>query len=408
MATDLPSFPLGSGLSGNQGDSMNDGNSATLVLDRARNSQGAVRANGSGTSDDITIDPLDSAENKLSDLGEPNIDEMNESLMHDSSSVAAPLEQGNAATMQPQPAAQPRAQPTLMRDMVEMTKPRIVTMILVTTVASAWMAIASQSLAGLSLAQWVWLLIGTGLVAGSAGAANQVWERVIDTLMPRTASRPMASGRMSLAFGVFFTASAGLIGTALLSVVFGPVPALVGAATWVLYVMIYTPMKTRTAWNTTVGAVAGALPVFIGYTAAGGEMSALTGWMLFGVLAAWQYPHFMAIAWLYRRQYDEAGFQMTTTIEPTGRDAAWQSIVGTITLAICGVTLCMAPSGQLMITAAAMVTSLLTVIACWPLMKASLRFQKSRDDITARKMLRWSLVVLPAVLLVTTLRMIGL
>lgn len=406
MATDLPSFPIGSGLSGDQGDAMNDGNSATLVLDRASKAnrapkpQASLQRSGQAASEETTTDTFDSAENKLSDLGEPDIDEMNESLTQNSPAVSSP------ATIEPDSAS--RAQPTLMRDMVEMTKPRIVTMILVTTVASAWMAIASQSLAGLSLFQWVWLLVGTGLVAGSAGAANQVWERVIDTLMPRTASRPMASGRMSLSFGVFFTTSAGLIGTGLLSMVFGAVPALVGAATWVLYVMVYTPMKTRTAWNTTVGAIAGALPVFIGYTAAGGELTALTGWMLFGVLAAWQYPHFMAIAWLYRRQYDEAGFQMTTTIEPTGRDAAWQSIAGTITLAICGVTLCLAPSGQLLVTTAAIGTSLLTLLACWPLMKASLRFQKSPDDITARKMLRWSLVVLPAVLLVTTLRMIGL
>ncbi|TWT95539.1 protoheme IX farnesyltransferase [Neorhodopirellula pilleata] len=298
--------------------------------------------------------------------------------------------------------------PSLFRDCVELTKPRIVTMILVTTLASAWIAMASNSLVSLSAMQWIMLLIGTGLVAGSAGAANQVWERVIDTLMPRTAARPIASGRMALWMGVAFTATTGLIGTALLVGAFGATPALFGGATWVLYVLVYTPMKTRTAWNTTVGAIAGALPVFIGYTAAGGTMSDLAGWMLFGVLAAWQYPHFMAIAWLYRRQYGEAGFQMTTTVEPTGRDAAWQSILGTIALAACGVTLCLAPTGQWWLSVAGIVTSVMVLIACAPLMKASLRFQSQPDDVRARKMLRWSLVVLPAVLLVMTLRMIGL
>lgn len=407
MATDLPSFPIGSSLAGNQGVSMDEGNSSTLVLDRAPNRSGRSATDDQSESDDNSTDHFDSAENKLSDPGEADIAPMNDSSDDPVPEQEAAMPQrGTAEPVAPMSRA--RTEPTLFRDMVEMTKPRIVTMILVTTVASAWMAIASQSLAGLSALQWILLLVGTGLVAGSAGSANQVWERVIDTLMPRTASRPMASGRMSLSFGVLFTASAGLIGTGLLSTFFGAAPAIVGAATWFLYVMIYTPMKTRTQWNTTVGAIAGALPVFIGYTAAGGEMTALTGWMLFGVLAAWQYPHFMAIAWLYRRQYDEAGFQMTTTVEPTGRDAAWQSISGTIALAACGVTLCLAPAGQLTITIAAIATSVLTVAACWPLMKASLNFQQSPNDVTARKMLRWSLVVLPAVLLVTTLRMIGL
>lgn len=301
-----------------------------------------------------------------------------------------------------------RREPTLTRDLIELTKPRIVMMILVTTVASAWIAMASPAGVSLSLLAWAVLLLGTGLVAGSAGAANQVWERVIDTLMPRTASRPLASRRMSLTLGVTMTAIAGLVGTGLLAWQFGVLPAAVGVATWALYVLVYTPMKTRTAWNTTVGAIAGALPVFMGYTATGGQLTDLSGWMLFGVLACWQYPHFMAIAWLYRRQYAEAGFHMTTTVEPTGRSAAWQSIIGTVTLASCGVIACLAPAGQLILSPASFLTSVLVIAACWPLLKASLRFQQNPEDTRARKMLRWSLVVLPAVLLVMTLRMIGL
>jgi len=321
---------------------------------------------------------------------------------------------GRENTVNREPAAEAakssrgQREPTFSRDVIELTKPRIVTMILVTTLASAWIAIAGPAGVGLSLWQWVVLLIGTGLVAGSAGAANQVWERVIDTQMPRTASRPMASRRMSLGMGVGLTGTAGLVGTALLAWQFGPLPAIVGASTWGLYVLVYTPMKIRTYWNTTVGAIAGALPVFMGYTAAGGAMTDLAGWTLFGVLACWQYPHFMAIAWLYRRQYGEAGFQMTTTVEPTGRSAAWQSIVGTIALAACGVVACFAPAGTWIFSPASCLTSVLVLAACWPLLRAATRFEAARDDLTARKMLRWSLVVLPAVLLVMTLRMIGL
>lgn len=357
------------------------------------------RADGSGESATLVMDPISSRAN----------DEF--VLDSDPDFNAAPDDRDRSLNVevvaQPRP-AKVKKPPSFSRDLIEMSKPRIVTMILVTTAASAWIAIASHSFAGLSLLRWALLLVGTGLVAGSAGAANQVWERVIDTLMPRTASRPMASGRMSFALGVFLTASAGIIGTAMLALFFGTVPAIVGAATWAVYVLIYTPMKVRTSWNTTVGAIAGALPVFIGYTAAGGHLDELAGWTLFGVLMAWQYPHFMAIAWLYRRQYGEAGFHMTTTIEPTGRNAAWQSIIGTVALAASGVTLCLAPMGELSITFASVATSAFVILACYPLMKAALRFQSSRDDARARKMLRWSLVVLPAVLLVMTLRMIGL
>ncbi|TWT73885.1 protoheme IX farnesyltransferase [Allorhodopirellula solitaria] len=301
-----------------------------------------------------------------------------------------------------------KREPTRFGDFIELTKPRIVSMILVTTVASAWIGMSAKTGVMLSLPEWFALLLGTGLVAGSAGAANQVWERWIDPLMPRTASRPLASRRMSVATGVAFTAVLGLLGTVVLAWQFGPAPALVGLATWGVYVLVYTPMKTRTAWNTTVGAIAGALPVFMGYTAAGGQMTDLAGWMLFGVLACWQYPHFMAIAWLCRHQYAEAGFQMTTTIQPSGRSAGWQSIVGSIALAACGVTMCLAPAGDLILSVASLVTSLLVVAATWPLFVAAVRFARQRDDQHARKMMRWSLVVLPAVLLVMTLRVIGL
>ncbi|MEO9930041.1 protoheme IX farnesyltransferase [Rhodopirellula bahusiensis] len=285
-------------------------------------------------------------------------------------------------------------------DVIELTKPRIVTMILVTTVASALIA----GSATLTLVDWLWLMIGTALIAGSAGAANQVWECKIDRNMPRTANRPVPGGRMNYAVAAALTAASGIAGGAILWLGNGMIPACVGIATWLIYVLIYTPMKTRTAWNTTVGAIAGALPVFIGYTAAGGTLTELPGWMLFGVLACWQYPHFMAIAWLYRTQYAKAGFCMTTTVEPTGRHAAWQSILGSLALATCGVVLAWFPDGQWVASAASVLATVLILAASWPLLRASLNFRANPNDTTARKMLRWSLVVLPAVLLVMTLR----
>jgi protoheme IX farnesyltransferase len=281
-------------------------------------------------------------------------------------------------------------------DFVQLTKPRIVVMILITTSATAMVGAGGV----VAASQLLWLLVATGAVAASAGAANQVWERVIDRRMTRTASRPLPAGRMRTMPATVFTAVLGIAGTAMLAFMFGPVPALVGVLTWWLYVFAYTPMKTRTAWNTTVGAVAGALPVLIGYTAMGGWLGDWAGWLLVGVLVAWQYPHFMAIAWLYRRQYAEAGFCMTTTVEPTGRSAGLQSVAGSLALIGCGVALCCLPGGRL----GALVAVAAVVGCAMPMLRASIRFAVLPGDAMARKLLRSSLLVLPAVLAIVTLR----
>lgn len=285
---------------------------------------------------------------------------------------------------------------TFANDLLQLTKPRIVTMILVTTVMTAF--IGAGGLVG--IVDMFWLLIGTAMVAGSSGAANQIWERVIDCNMTRTASRPLPAGRISIWTAVIFTAAIGIAGSLLLNQMFGFVPAMSAVATWLIYVLVYTPMKTRTAWNTTVGAIAGALPVLIGYTATGGLLTDWTGWLLFGVLVTWQYPHFMSIAWMYRKQYDEAGFKMTTTVEPTGRSAAWQSVIGSLALIVCGIALAWIPGGLVV----PIVASIGVFASCYPMLKASLRFKADPNDQTARKMLRSSLLVLPAVLLIVTLR----
>lgn len=284
----------------------------------------------------------------------------------------------------------------VMSDYLQLTKPRIVAMILVTTIATAMIGAGAI----VPAAELFWLLVGTAAVAGSAGAANQVWERSIDGRMTRTSTRPLPAGRVATIPAAIYTLLLAVAGTALLHVMFGPIPALVGASTWLIYVLIYTPMKTRSAWNTTVGAVAGALPVLIGYTATGGSLANWTGWLLVGVLVAWQYPHFMAIAWMYRRQYAEAGFRMTTTVEPTGRSAGWQAITGSIALIVCGVALCWIPGGWI----GAVIASAAVVAATIPMLMASLRFANRPDDGLARKLLRSSLLVLPAVLTVVTLR----
>jgi protoheme IX farnesyltransferase len=284
-----------------------------------------------------------------------------------------------------------------LADLIQLTKPRIVVMILVTTAATAMIGAGGLVPGG----QLLWLLIATAAVAGSAGAANQIWERVIDQRMTRTANRPLAAGRIHAVVATVYMLTLLAVGTSMLHLLFGSIPAMVGLVTWALYVLVYTPMKTRTAWNTTVGAVAGALPVLIGYTALGGTLMGLPGWFLVGVLVAWQYPHFMSIAWLYRRQYGEAGFRMTTTEDPTGWSAGIQSVSGSLALMGCAIVLCFLPGGWIQ----GAIAAIAAVGSSTPMLMASIGFMSMPNDEQARKLLRSSLLVLPAVLAICTLRL---
>ncbi|QEG43231.1 heme o synthase [Roseimaritima ulvae] len=284
---------------------------------------------------------------------------------------------------------------SLRSDLVTLTKPRIVVMVLVTA------AVAAVAAAGRSLDLVVLLhtLLGTALVGASAGTMNQIWEREIDCRMRRTRTRPLPAGRISTAAAVLYCAVLGISGTAYLAIFTGLVPAAFGLATWLTYVLIYTPMKTRTAWNTTVGAISGALPMMIGYTAAGGSVADPQGWLLVAVLVAWQYPHFMAIAWMYRHEYGQAGFLMTPVVEPSGRSAAAQSVAGA--LALLGVLValvCLLDSGW----SAAVLSSLMLLVS-YGLIRDSIRFARQRDDASARRMMRASLLQLPAAMLVLVL-----
>ena len=211
--------------------------------------------------------------------------------------------------------------------------------------------------------------------------------------MRRTMTRPLPAGKIRPIDALLYGMALGLIGTAYLAVFSGWQPAAVGVATWVGYVLIYTPLKQRTAWNTTVGAVAGALPMLMGYTAAGGSVTDVNGWLLVAVLFLWQYPHFMAIAWMYRGQYADAGFVMTPVVEPSGRSAGWQAIAGALALPIVLITLVL-PFNY------AAGFAVLAVAASFGMIRSAFRFCGSPSDVTARQLLRSSLLQLPASLAV--------
>ena len=180
-------------------------------------------------------------------------------------------------------------------------------------------------------------LTGTGLLAAGAAALNQLMERDLDALMRRTRERPLPSGRLQPGTVLLIGATTSLIGLATLGFTVNRITCLLGAASLASYLLIYTPM-TRIAWmNTLVGAIPGALPPLMGWTAARGEITS-EGLALFAILAFWQLPHFMAIAWIYRDEYARAGFQMLPMVDPDGHRTGRQAV--SHTLALIAVSLC--------------------------------------------------------------------
>ena len=216
---------------------------------------------------------------------------------------------------------------------LELTKPKIAVLELLTVWVAA--CVACSGIPG----NWVLIvnaLIGTALVAASASTLNQWLERSSDTQMLRTADRPLPSGEVSDREALSIGLITMVLGTVYLAVLVHWITAVLGLVTWVLYVCIYTPLKKRTSANTLVGAIAGALPVLMGASAVLSDGSTRGGLLLaailFGIVFFWQFPHFMAIAWIYREDYRRAGFKMLTVTEPTGRVAGLQAVASSAIL----------------------------------------------------------------------------
>ena len=211
--------------------------------------------------------------------------------------------------------AVPRAAPA---DYLALTKPRIVAMVLVTVAAGYVLAPPSAISGAARMLVLAHLLVGTALVAAGTNALNQVWERDVDAHMRRTAGRPLPAGRLSVVEATVFAVGAGLLGVAYLGLLVNRLTATLAAATLVSYVLVYTPLKRRTALATLVGAVPGALPIVGGWTAAGGSLDA-RAWLLFALLFLWQLPHFLALGWIYRDDYARAGLPTLSAGDPDGR-----------------------------------------------------------------------------------------
>ena len=209
----------------------------------------------------------------------------------------------------------------------ELTKPRITFLIVLTSAAGFVLG----SRGAVDYVALLSALFGIGLLSSGIATLNQYAERELDGLMRRTATRPLPAGKLApweaLAFGSVTT----IVAEAYLLVFVNPLTALLGLTVIAGYVFAYTPLKTRTTLSTWVGAFPGAVPPLIGWTAARGSVS-LEAWVLFAILFLWQFPHFLAIAWMYREDYSRAGILMLPVVEPDGRVTAQQIVVYTLML----------------------------------------------------------------------------
>lgn len=294
------------------------------------------------------------------------------------------------AKLTPLPAAATRpVRASRWIDYVELTKPRIATMALV-TVAVGYLLGAGP--ANFRLDILLHTLFGAGLVAAGGSALNHWWERRADGRMKRTANRPLPAGRLSGTDVLVYGSSLAVAGLVYLAATAPTLAAATAAGmTFVLYVFVYTPLKQVTAWNTVVGAVPGALPPIIGWCAARSDLTADAAG-LFLILFVWQLPHFYSIAWLYRFDYDRGGMKMLPVVDRN--DGYW---TGRATVGTAGLLVLVTALPYVVGTAGWVYVVGAVPAALWFFVRC-LRFAGNRTDRTAKSVLRGSLVYLLAVM----------
>ncbi len=218
-----------------------------------------------------------------------------------------------------------------MRHYYELTKPRITWLILMSTgvgyffgLKHAWNGQADSTLL-------FHTMLGTAVIASGTAALNQWWEREADALMRRTAGRPLPTGRVSPPRAMWFGIVLVILGFLELWLGVNLLTGVLGLLTMGAYLLIYTPLKQRSHLSTVIGAVPGAIPPLMGYAASNGALTA-EAWALFAILFIWQFPHFLAIAWMYREDYARAGIRMLPVVEPDGQSTARQIVLYASTL----------------------------------------------------------------------------
>lgn len=277
------------------------------------------------------------------------------------------------------------AEPGLLNDLFTLTKARLSLLVIITTCVG--FLLASRTL------DWMRLLhatLGTALAAAGAGALNQWLEVRVDRLMERTRNRPLPAGRMSRGVALIVGLALSAAGITWLALACNATSAWLAAATVVTYIALYTPLKRKTSLCTIVGAISGAIPPVIGWTAARPSFD-LGAWVLFGILFTWQMPHFLAIAWMYRDEYAQAGFVMLRRDDVSGSATAFESLG--FTLALVAITMIPFWSGLLTdtyLSGALMLDAAMTGAAVW--------FLADRSRTAARSLFFTSIIFLPLIL----------
>jgi heme o synthase len=282
----------------------------------------------------------------------------------------------------------------ILGDYWALTKPEVNFLILVTTFAG--FDLASKPGSGeFRIVPVIHTLLGTLLVASGTGTLSQFVERSFDAQMRRTARRPIASGRIRPSHALWFGISLSLVGSVYLAWAVGILASWLAVVTLLTYLFLYTPLKRKTPICILIGAFPGAVPPLIGWAAARGRLDP-EAWVLYAIVFLWQFPHFMAIAWMYREDYTRAGYLVLPSDERRDRFVNWQN--STASLALIPLSLIPAINGE-----ASLIYSVGALILGLIFLNYSARFAFHRSNVAARQLLAASIVYLPAIFILLML-----
>ena len=269
----------------------------------------------------------------------------------------------------------------------ELTKPRVTLLVVFTTAAGFYLASSGR----VNLVLLVHALLGTALVAGGTAVLNQFLEREADGRMQRTRTRPLPSGRLDASDAVIFGGVLVCGGTLYLGLLTNLLAAFLACATAVLYLFVYTPLKMKTPICTAIGAIPGAAPPLIGWAAAKGHLD-FHALLLFAILFTWQFPHFLAIFWIYKEDYQRGGFTMLSSVDPDGKRTSRHILAFSILLFFLSV-------GPWMWGLAGMVYLVGAVLLGSALIWFGFEIALCRSITSARHVLRASVAYLPLLLI---------
>ncbi len=273
-----------------------------------------------------------------------------------------------------------------LSDYIQLTKPRITFLVIVTTFIGFLLGSSGP-------VEYILLfhtIFGTALVAAGASALNMVLEWDVDARMRRTENRPIPSGRITVIHALFFGSVLSAVGLIYLLVFVNPLTSSLAAITLALYLFAYTPLKRKTSLCTVIGAVPGAIPPMMGWTAVQGSIG-FQAWWLFCILFLWQLPHFLAIGWLYREDYARGGFPMLPVTDTNGIQTSRQVIINTLALIVVSLLPAFLGLSSPLYLAGALILGILFLIM-------GIRLSQTKSSLSARQLLLASVLYLPLLL----------